>query len=333
LGLAVAAALGAAAFELDLPGYRFGWRQLASLVAGAALVAGVLPVLGGVPDGRWALPRDDVPRALAWMDQEAQAGAFRVLWLGAPEALPLDGWRIADGLAYATSRNGAPDATDLLPGSTAPATELIAGSIRLAEQGDTSRLGRLLAPMAIRYVVVPVELAAGRTNVGTYPVPDLLRRALVSQIDLRLLPSDPGIAVYENTSWGPIRAQLPDRLNGPIPTQLGPGVDVSGSAAVLPGDGPVKYEGEIPADRTVLVAESPSSRWALSVGGVNVGRQEAYGVANAFRPGSPGQATLRYKTPIVRYGLLVLQVALWALAFRALLGLRRRAIQVEAGYR
>ena len=91
LGLALAAALGAAAFDLDLPGYRFGWRQLASLAAGAAVVVGVLPVISGVRDGRWALPREDVPRSLAWMDQEAQAaetGSFRVLWLGAPEALP-----------------------------------------------------------------------------------------------------------------------------------------------------------------------------------------------------------------------------------------------------
>ena len=333
LGLALAAALGAAAFELDLPGYRFGWRQLASLVAGAALVVGVLPVLGGVPDGRWALPSEDVAHSLAWMEQEADAGAFRVLWLGAPEALPVDGWRITDGLAYATSRSGPPQATDLLPGSTSPATEEIADSIRLAEDGDTSRLGRLLAPMAIRYIVVPVELAAGRTVVGAYPAPEQLRRALVSQIDLRLLPSDPGFAVYENTSWGPLRAQLPDRLNGPIPTQLGPGVDLSGSEPVLPGDGPVRFEGEIPADRTVVVAESPSTRWALSVGGVNVGRQDAYGVANAFRPGSPGKATLRYKTPVVRYGLLLLQVALWGLAIRVLLGLRRRAVHVESmGY-
>jgi hypothetical protein len=56
-------------------------------------------------------------------------------------------------------------------------------------------------------------------------------------------------------------------------------------------------------------------------------------VANVFRPGSPGEATLRYRTPVVRYGLLALQVVLWALAFRALIGLRRRAADEEGGYR
>ena len=38
VALALATALGVVAFETDLPGYRFGWRQLASVVAGSAAV-------------------------------------------------------------------------------------------------------------------------------------------------------------------------------------------------------------------------------------------------------------------------------------------------------
>ena len=45
-GLALAAAMGVAAFERDLPGYRFGWRQIASGVAAAAVALAILPVLG-----------------------------------------------------------------------------------------------------------------------------------------------------------------------------------------------------------------------------------------------------------------------------------------------
>ncbi|HEX7442749.1 MAG TPA: glycosyltransferase family 2 protein, partial [Acidimicrobiales bacterium] len=45
VGLALAAGLGMTAFELDLPDYRLGWRQLAALLAAAALVLGVLPAL------------------------------------------------------------------------------------------------------------------------------------------------------------------------------------------------------------------------------------------------------------------------------------------------
>src|SRR5205807_8437070 len=163
------------------------------------------------------------------MGPEAANGAFRVLWLGDPVALPLDAWQYQKGVGYATSRDGTPSATDLLPGSTSSATRTIAESLRLAERGDTARLGRLLAPMAVRYIVVPVELATGKTAAGSYPVPAQLTRALVSQVDLRLLPSDPGVAVYENTSWGPGRAVLPGRLSGPIPETLGSGADLSDS--------------------------------------------------------------------------------------------------------
>jgi hypothetical protein len=330
LAFALAAALGAAAFDNDLAGYRFGWRQLAVLVGSAAVVAGVLPVIGDIRSGQWELPSDDVAHSVAWMKPLArQDGAFRVLWVGDPRALPLDGWRLGDALSYATSRNGAPELTDLLPGSTSGATRQIAKSLQLAERGDTARLGRLLAPMGVRYIVVPVELATGVTKVGTYPVPAQLSRALVSQIDLRLLPSDPGIAIYENASWGPARQALPDRLAGPIPETLGGGVDVRGATPVLRGGGPFDFTGTVPSNATVLLAETPSPRWQLSVAGDSVRPQKAYGVANAYRVATGGHATLRFQTPVLRYGAILLQVALWAVAVRLLLSLRRRAVELE----
>ncbi len=327
LGLALAAGLGAAAFDIDLPGYRFGWRQLASLAAAGLLALGVLPVVAGVPDGRWDLTQEEVARSLAWMAPEADDGDFRVLWLGAPEALPLDGWRLSDGVAYATSRNGTPEVTDLLPGPASRATRTIASAIGLAQRGDTARLGRLLAPMAVRYIVVPLEIDTGRPDDAPrrFPVPATVTRALVTQVDLRLLPSDPGMTVYENTSWGPGRAALPDRLTGPLPTGLGAGADLSGGTPVLPEGGPVRFEGPLPAGSTVLVAEAPSSRWSLTVSGQPADRQDAFGVANAYRSTGSGPATLRFRTPPTHYGLVALQVGLWAVALRSLVRLRRRA--------
>jgi hypothetical protein len=330
LALALAAALGAAAFDLDLAGYRFGWRQLAVLLASAGVVAGILPVLGGIRSGQWDLTAEDVPHSLAWMKPLArQDGPFRVLWIGDPRALPLDGWRLGDALSYATSRNGAPEVTDLLPGSTSGATREIARSLELAERGDTARLGRLLAPMGVRYIVVPIELATGVSKVGKYPVPAPLSRALVSQIDLRLLPSDPGVAIYENASWGPARQALPDRLAGPLPQTLGAGVDVRGATPVLPNGGPFDFTGSVPSNTTVLLAETPSSRWQLSVAGDSVRQQKAYGVANAYRVATGGRASLRFRTPVLRYGAILLQIALWALAVRMLISLRRRAVELE----
>ena len=64
--------------------------------------------------------------------------------------------------------------------------------------------------------------------------------------------------------------------------------------------------------------------------GAEAARQTAYGVANAYRPGGEGKGVLTYRTPIFRYGLILLQVVVWFVVVRALIGLRRRARQLEA---
>src|SRR5205085_10072381 len=154
---------------------------------------------------------------VAWMDPEAEAGAFRVLWLGDPAVLPLDSWRFQEGVGYATSRNGAPDAADLLPGRPSGATETIADVLRVAQNGGTARLGRLLAPMAVRYIVVPIQTAARDGVAPTPGIPPALTRALGSQLDLRLLPADATLSVYENPAWGPGTALVPVPLAGGLP--------------------------------------------------------------------------------------------------------------------
>jgi hypothetical protein len=108
LALAGAAALGWVAFETDLLRYRFGFRQFASVIAAAAVVAGVIAILPAVASGRWYTPTNDIAQSAAWMQTEASNGSFRALWIGDPDVLPGTGWRVQDGLAYALSRNGPP---------------------------------------------------------------------------------------------------------------------------------------------------------------------------------------------------------------------------------
>ena len=324
IALAAAAALGAAAFEFDLSGYRFGWRQIASGIAGAAMVAATLPILAGARSGQWGLPSPELARSLSYMSQQQGEGSFRVLWLGDPEVLPLGSWEMADGLAYATSRDGTPEGTDLLPGPPSDATATMVDAVAQAERGDTSRLGRLLAPMAVRYVVLPSQLAAGERRGPQRPPPPALSRGLESQLDLRLLPSDPAATVYENTAWGPLRAITPpDKVGPEVPSTLGNGADLSGGTPVLNGDGPVRYAGDLPAAGQVVVSESPSAGWKLSVGGDEATRQTAYGVANLYRTDGTAAGVLSYRTPLFRYALLAVGIALWILAVRVLSRLRR----------
>ena len=97
VGIALAVGLGVAAFQLDLPGYRFGWRQAAAVTAAAAAVVGMLPVLVGSLGGRWDLVPSGYGEATTWMAANQAQGDFRVLWLGDPRVLPGNGWELAPG--------------------------------------------------------------------------------------------------------------------------------------------------------------------------------------------------------------------------------------------
>ena len=318
--LALAAALGLHAFEVDLRGFGFGWRQAALAVA-AASVVGVVPVLGAAIDGRWDLPRQDVSELLSFMPEQRAAGAFRVLWLGDPEALPLHGWQLATGIAYGTSRNGPPDATVLWPGSDDGPTQLIPDAVNLARRGDTSRLGHLLAPMAVRYVVVPVGdtgAAASRAAVA----------ALDGQVDLRQLQRDDALVVFENAAWAPHRARLsPAAATASERTGLETArvTELAGSPPVLARErSPFRFTGTLGDDQVVSMAEAYSSAWQLSAGGETAEHRKAFGWANAYEVDAGGRATLRYRTSIFRFVALGVEIVLWVVVVRAALDRRRR---------
>ena len=316
--LAAAAALGAAAFEIDLRGYRFGWRQAASVAAGAVLAIAALPVMAGARDGRWGL-RSETTGRLAWMETPTARGAYRVLWMGSPAVVPAGSWPGGDiggrTIAYSTSRNGPPAATELLPGAPSRATRGIAAAVRTATDGGTARLGRLLAPLGIRYIVLPRKATSRGSAAARLTPPDELTRALASQLDLRLLPAE-GAVVYENEAWGPVRSLL-----APDPEPGGAGGhrdDLSSARPVLAGGGPERYTGPLPGPGRLLVSESAHPGWRLQVGRQPTSRQEAFRV-NLFEVPAAGRGTLEFRAPPVHYLLFALQAVVWLVAARLLL--------------
>jgi hypothetical protein len=202
-------------------------------------------------------------------------------------------------------------------------------AVGVARQGGTARLGRLLAPMGVRYIVVPRQLSTDDDRPEELAVPAALTRALGSQLDLRLLPSDPALDVYENVAWAPARSLLTEAGVAAVNSGTGSGADLSGSLPVLGGSGPVRFSGNIPIPGGVLLAETPSSRWQLSVDGDSVARRRAFGVANVFAAGTAGPATLRYRTPVLRRLLAIVPFLLWAAAGTVLWRTRRRPAPPE----
>ncbi len=339
VGLALASAMGMAAFEVDLPDYHFGWRQIVSVVAGLALVGGVLPILGASVDGRWAMPGGDYHQALSFADEQGGTDPFRVLWVGDASVLPLGGWELdapqlatSDdvNLAYATSDDGGPLVTDRWAGKAGVGTELLGDAIRDASSGGTVRLGALLAPMGVRYVVVPLGPAPAPYAEPVYDASALLAM-LHSQLDLSSITAA-GVAVFENRAWGPTRAQLPPGTELPpggsrISDQLFPAVQ--GAPVALPDRHGYQDFGGAAEPGLVYLSAASSERWVLEVDGTGAVPRtgEVLGWANAFTVESPGSATLRFDTPLTRYLLVIGQLVAWVIA--AVYLLRVRAARAE----
>jgi hypothetical protein len=248
--------------------------------------------------------------------------------------LPIAGWPLEPGLAYATSRNGLPDVITSWPGSSRGATRLLAQGVDLAQQDRTTQLGHLLAPLAVRYLVVVQRAApSGQQGVRQDPPPALLP-GLASQIDLRRIDSDASIVVYENAAWAPMRAVLP--ANAATPSQsddpaAARNIELAGAQPALPQElGPTSFRGPVIGPATLLLSEASSSRWHLSVNGADAPREAAFGSVNNFNITKSGVATVDYRSPVVRALGIALQLVLWVLAFGWLWRARRRRGRIDA---
>jgi GT2 family glycosyltransferase len=335
---AMAIGLGIAAFEEDLPASTFGWRQLATAGAVVAMAIGAVPTLASALPGRWDLPQNDFSQTVAWMNAKAKTGAFRVLWVGDPRALNQGSWSAGDGLAYATSEDGAPSASWLwnAPGP-GPAARL-ASALNMARTGRTNQLGSLLATTGVRYVVEVTALAPIIPDVQTptqYPAPADLAPALDDQLDLQSVFSESGISVYQNNAWIPERAAVPSSAptaaaaataiatsasGAPNVLGVAPGTPiVPGAVPVLPGPpASSSYAGLVPAG-TVLTALAPAGRWSVaSAGGTAFPMASAFGWAGQYRVDSSGSAVLRFNGGPWAPLSVAFELILWVLVVAAL---------------
>ncbi|MHB8681174.1 MAG: glycosyltransferase, partial [Acidimicrobiales bacterium] len=212
--VALSVGLGVAAFERDLPAHRFGWRQMASVLAAVAAVVGALPVLGAVGGGRWDLPPSGYGEATAWMATRTPHGGFRVLWLADPRILPGNGWRESTGLAYALSEGGLPDLTGVWPSSDPGPARAVGDALSLALSHRTVQLGTLLAPYAVRYIVVVGALAPvipGFQAPVEYPAPPGALAGLEAQPELSEVLAQGGFSVFVDD------LALPEWASHPLP--------------------------------------------------------------------------------------------------------------------
>jgi hypothetical protein len=343
IGVSLAAALAVVAYEEDVAGRAFGWRQLTGAAAIVAFAAWALPGVAAVLPGDWDMPRTDWRQALGFLDldENVEEGSYRVAWVGADEILPMAGWpvegdSIEDGLVAGTSVDGSGDVRDAFVLPDNEGGERLAEALADGMSGRTARLGRLMVPMGIRYLVVLEKATPSFDDGLDRPVGDEVEAALASQLDLRRVAADPSALVYENLAWVPRRAVI---VSGEVPEEATTGM----LAATPPPDGLPVLEDRVSAREqrgviepgTVLMADADGGNWSLDVGGDDEPRRPAYGWAQAFEVESGGAAVLHHDRPTSTLLLVIGQVAVWLIVLRIVIAepgrrrLRRRHRQPE----
>ena len=323
IAVAAGIGLGISSFENDLVGMAFGWRQVVSGLALAAVTVGLLPVFAGAANGRWGLPANGVEQPLSFLARTNTTASYRTLWLGDPRALPVGGWSMEPGLSYALTDQELPNSGDVwTPAGPGPAG-IVSHAIQLAISGGTIHLGHLLAAESVRYVVIVDGLAPSEPGVAesaVAPPPRGLQQALLDQNDLRSVPGALGVQVFENPEAIPITAQR-TRPVAPSTRLTWPGPqDVVGWQPVLSAlAGHADATGGIRSG-ALYVGYAPAGSFSLTVRGRPLSGESVFGWARQYPDVPAGSATLSLRRfPFGPLAVLV-EVLVWLVVALALFG-------------
>ena len=326
LGLALAAACAVASFTSDVAGGKFGWRQPLGILSIVAVLCGIFPALLTLTDGSWFTTRTTMMTLLAPRVAADDFGDFRVLYIGDPRVLPAAPHDLGDGVAYALTGPDVPHIADRWAALGTDADDELAQALADVSSGATQRGGRLLAPYAIRYIVVPRIDGGQSTAADPIDPPIGLSDAFGTQLDLRHLFTSPTFDVFENTAAFPGTAAFTGPLADATAASGSAELirrDLSDAPSVLSGtlDGG-SASGEVPAG-VVALSVPFDERWTLDVAGADAPVEVGFGALTSFDVATGGAAELHYETSTGRYAELFGQALLWLAALVAASRLRR----------
>ena len=310
LGLCLSVAMGVLAFERDVVGSDFGLPQVLSGVALAALLVGLVPIGVASANGRWYQPEGDFRNLLNVVDDGAN---FRSLWIGDPDVLPLSPWTLPgqDGLAIGVSSGLDPVVTQRFRLDGGAGVASLTQAVQAALNGETSRLGRLLAPMGIRYIVVINRPAPEPFAPAEVPMPIPALAALREQLDLREVEINPGVVLFQTSTAWPLRSNVTDLAlpaDGAqtLRDQLSNGWATP--AAVLGINPGTKFSATLPANQQIAQSVTADPAWQMKLPSGESKRTDLFGWSQQFTTGSGGKITLEWVTPLSLRALQLIQV-------------------------
>jgi hypothetical protein len=318
VGLAALVGLGLAAFEVDLPGVDFGWRQVVGLLGVGAALVGLIPFVVDAGNGRWHLPTSGYGDALSYLNAPTNVG-HRVLWLGDPRGIPGGSWGIHPGLAWATSTDGLPTSANLFGPAAPTGGAAITGPITTALNGGTVHLGQLLAPTGISQIVVVTSTAPTLPGISTAePVtpPATLLPALRQQLDLQEIPGSGSAVIFDVAGSLPVVATR----QTPLPSAMTSSFELAtqgwrGLVGTNPLAGQVQAGG-----RTAFAGRAPASDFTLT--GATGASSSAFGWAQTW-PVRGGQVALMLSALPLDALVAAATLVAWVVAALCLIGRHR----------
>jgi hypothetical protein len=323
-GLALGAgALASFVFDDELTlAYRW-WKPVVACAVVASFV-GALPAVSMAVGGSWNQSKTAIADLYTQMQANPPEGDYNVVYVGRSEVLPVSSLRVSDEVAFAVSDDGELTMRDrwAKPNDLSSNVESALHAIIWRE---TVRGGRLLAPLAVRYVVVP-QIDGGESTIEKpLPLPEGLLAALSTQLDFRRVYLASDLVIYENMAWVPSLSILDDNSSA-LSKQAGDEVLLSSE---LKSTMPIARVGDVASvatevgASTVHLAVPFSNQLRLDVAGADVQPRVAFGGTTAFDVSDGGPATLKYNTPISQYLFIVVQSLLWLLVMVAVFDIGR----------
>lgn len=327
LGYAIGAAAIVGGFGSDVLGRGFGWRQPAAVLANLAIVIGLVPAAVSIGNGAWHAPTTPMPTLLATqLPLDPAAGDYRVLYVGDPRVLPVPSRKYVDGIAYAITDAGPLDFTDRFAQPDTDADGAVTRALDLVATGATLRAGRLLAPLGIRYVVLPETDDVVSTDDDPIPLANGLTGSFQNQLDIGSVYGPPSLEVFVNQSWFPVGAQLTGATadaSGLAGEDALVRADLSQATPAMVGidDGAPEATGAV-APGVLHVGIPYDDRIELTVGDTNVPSRPGFGLTTAFDLDQAGDAAVAYGEDPNRGWWIASLMVLWVVVLIVAAGAR-----------
>lgn len=330
VGVALGVSMVWVVFGADVRGARFGLRQPVALVSLACIPVGLVPVLAVAGDGRWQQPEATFSGQMTELLATDERGGFRVLIIGDERLVPGGSHELGVGLRYSVVESGRLGADDLWTPTPDDVDRYLEPLIEAVASGATDRVGRLMAPLGVRYVVIPVVDRVVSTSRDPLPVPDGLVDSFGAQLDFRRKFSPASMIVFENQQAIPSVSIL--TAAGSEAASSGGNealavVDMSGAKPVSSLARPWKSVSESVPSGTLHLGVPLDERWSATLDGRAIDLGASFGSVMSATVDEPGVLELSHHRPFSRILWVLAQSMLWVilvLGWRQPKNLRRR---------